>query len=327
MLADPIAARRRREALARLGVVDRIGDPALTALTRIASYVSGAAAAAVHIFDDDHQHRVAAVKAPLEPHPQEDSMCRLVVDAEQRIVCVDASQDPRFGYTSFVRGPDPVRFYASVPLRLGDGAVVGTLCTFDTVARELSEEQLGLLEDLAEQVASQIELTRIAVDLGHAASHDSLTGLVNRLVLTDRLAHALARKRRRGDDVLVVLLDVDNFKSINDTYGHAVGDQVLTAVAQRLIDSVRAEDTAARIGGDEFVIVAEVPHDGTGVAKIVARLEAAFTVPILYDGAVRPVGVSMGIALAEPGDDVRSALARADRAMYECKLGVSPTIR
>ncbi len=149
----------RTAAIERLGILGDVGNPVLTALVRIASHIAGGGGAAIHILDDADQHRIAAVDAPLGAHPRDDSMCRLVVDHEQRIVCADAARDPRFSYTSFVRGSSPVRFYISLPLRIGDGSVVGTLCAWDTVARQLDEEQIERFDDLAGEVASRIELT------------------------------------------------------------------------------------------------------------------------------------------------------------------------
>ncbi|MDP9377198.1 MAG: sensor domain-containing diguanylate cyclase [Actinomycetota bacterium] len=319
MSADEAIARRRQQAIARLGVLSGAGDPALTALARVSSYVTGASAAAIHIIDDVEQHRVAGVNAPLGTHPREDSMCRLVIDGDRRIVCADATAEAQFAYTSFVGGPTPVRFYASVPVRAVDGVAVGTLCSWDTVPRELSAEQLARLEDLAEEVAARVELTRIAAELGDAASHDPLTGVLNRLVLTDRLAHAFARQLRHDADVLVIVADVDAFKPINDTYGHDAGDEVLVTIAQRLAASVRAEDSVARIGGDEFAVVAEIARGGTCVEEIIARIRTALSAPMCFAGGHYQVGVSVGSALAEPGDTVRSAIARADAAMYERK--------
>lgn len=309
-------ARRRLEAVARLGVLERAGDPGLTALARVARYVTGAAATAVHVLDDEFQHRVAADEAPLGDWPREDAMCRLVVDEGERIVCADAVADGRFGYSTYVAGPHPVRFYVSVPLRVANGSIVGTLCAWDTEPRELDPEQLARFEDLAEQVVAQIELKQIAIELGHAASHDPLTGAVNRLVLADRLAQAFARQLRSDDDVLVALVDIDSFKAINDTHGHDAGDEVLVGVVERLMGAVRGQDTVARLGGDEFAVVAEVTAGSLSPAEFERRLQAAFAAPVVFGGVPRHVGVSIGAALAAPGDDVRSALARADRAMY-----------
>jgi diguanylate cyclase (GGDEF)-like protein len=318
MVVDTDAARRRRDVLSRLGVIDRIGDPALTGLTRIASYITGASSAAIHIIDEEYQRRIAAVNAPLGDHAVGDSMCRLVVEGDEGIVVEDASDDPRFAHSSFVTGPDPVRFYASLPLRTADTTVVGTLCAFDTDAKSIDEDQIGMLEDLATQAIAQIELTRLAIDLGHAASHDPLTGAVNRLLLADRLERAIARRRRHGGEVLVAVFDLDGFKAINDTHGHAAGDGVLVTLAQRLVGSARAEDTVARIGGDEFALVAEV-DDAEAATELVNRLELALRTPISVAGRPRRLRITTGAALAEPGDDPGRVIARADRAMYERK--------
>ncbi len=294
MPTDSDLARRRTDAVTRLGLLKRAGDPGLTALARVAAFVTGARAVGVHVLDDFHQHRVAAVRAPLGEHPRQDAMCRLVVDGQQRIVCADATRESRFSYSSFVSGDEPVRFYASIPVRAVNGSVVGTLCAWDTRSFELDGEQLARFEDLAAEVSTRIELTHIATALEYASSRDPLTGAVNRLVLADRLAHAFSRQLRHDLDVLVVAVDIDRFKQINDTYGHDAGDEVLVAVAQRLTASTRPEDT-------------------------VARLEATFAEPIPIGGEPMVIGVSIGAGFAVPGDDVRDALARADVAMYERK--------
>ena len=322
MLANDAHATRHTAAIARLGLLERAGDPALTGITRLACYVSGAAAAAVHVIDDTAQHRVAGAGAPLGNHPREDSMCRLVVDSKQRIVCADASADPRFSYSSYVRGDAPVRFYASIPLRASDGLVFGTLCTFDTVAHELCDDQVALLEDLAEQVVAQVELTRVAAELGHVASHDPLTGAVNRLVLGDRLAQAFARRLRHGGDTFLAVIDINRFKALNDVHGHAAGDQVLVAVAHRLIGAMRAEDTVARIGGDEFVVVAEIDSTPAAAEAVMRRIEAALADPVAYGGEFHSVHVSVGGVVATPGEDIRSLLGRADEAMYARKAAM-----
>ena len=318
-------ASRRSDAIARLGVLERAGDPGLTALSRVASYVTGARAVAVHVLDEVFQHRIAAVEAPLGEHPRKDSMCRLVVDGQQRIVCADATREPQFAYTSFVHGFEPVRFYVSVPIRALDGIVVGTLCAWDTRSLDLDDEQLARFEDLAEELSARLELTRIAAALEHAASRDPLTGAVNRLMLSDRMAQAFARQRRRDLNVLVAVMDVDRFKHINDTYGHAAGDEVLVAIAQRLAASTRAEDTVARLGGDEFAVIAEMtPSGGITATEFIARLQAALAEPFLFAGEPHEVGVSIGAGFAKPGDNVREALARADVAMYANKSPRGP---
>jgi diguanylate cyclase (GGDEF)-like protein len=315
VLAAPVpeAESRRLAAVLELGLLDRVGDPVLTALTRLAQTISGAASAAVHILDAEFQHRIAGVGAPLVDHPAPDSMCRLVVAGGERIVTRDATTDARFAYSSFVKDPvAPVRFYASLPLRSGGGGVVGTLCTFDSEARECSQEQIARLEDIAQLACAHLELMRIAGALGQAATLDPLTGAVNRVIFDDRLAQALARRRRRGTPVIVALLDLDDFKAINDTHGHGCGDAALQWVARRLRDCVRSEDTVGRIGGDEFAVVAEVAD--RDFWRLLQKLHLA------AEGFDPPLTVSVGAVVADDRDDVESLMQRADQAMYADKL-------
>lgn len=311
---------RREDAITRLGLFERTGDPGLASLCRLAAYVCGADAAAVHIVDNQLQRRIAGENAPLGNHSRADSMCRLVVDSEQRIVCADATADPRFGYSSFVSGPAPVRFYLSVPLRSTDGVVLGTLCAFDTRPAAITDEQLARFEDVADQVVAQIELQRIAVDLGHRACQDPLTGVANRIVLADRLSAAFARRQRHGGQTVLAVIDINHFKAINDEWGHSAGDEVLVQVARRLTESIRAEDTVARVGGDEFVILAEVEDLTEFAHELTERIARALAEPIVCAGRRRRIGAALGCIHAEPGESMSDALERADREMYAHKL-------
>ena len=309
----------RSRALSRAGAADQIADPALQGLTRVAMHVSGASAACIHVLDEDLQHRIAGHGAPLGDHPRADSMCSRVVESGQPIVRADATQDGGFNFSSFTDGEAPVRFYASIPLRVDGDHVIGTLCTFDTVERELSEESYSLLEDLAVQAATHLDLVRLTTELGNAASEDELTGAANRAVLADRLGNHLARQRRHHNGLLVAVADLDDFKSVNDRFGHAAGDEVLREFARRLSSRVRAEDLVARTGGDEFVIVGELWDGNGGEEELIARLRAALDEPIQLDSGPLECRATIGYTLAVPGDSIELVLARADYAMYQRK--------
>lgn len=323
MLIDSRVIQRRRDAIERLGVLERSGDSSLGRLCRLTAYVTGAGAAAVHILDEFQQHRVAATGAPLGDHPCEDSMCRLVIDGDERIVCADARGDDRFGYSSLVQGPMPVRFYASFPLRTRNGVVIGTLCAFDTEVHELSDEQIALVEDLADQVSTQFELTHVAAELSQPAAHDPLTGAVDRVLLSDRLAQASARQLRHAGQIVLAVVDVDDFKRFNDNLGPDAGDDVLIGIARTLISVVRTSDTVARTGGGEFVVLAETDQGYWAARRLVERVEEALQEPIEVCGHPMRVGTSIGCVLVETGEDIRSALERADAAMSQRKLAVT----
>ncbi|MDQ3879785.1 MAG: EAL domain-containing protein [Chloroflexota bacterium] len=156
--------------------------------------------------------------------------------------------------------------------------------------------------------------------LKHQALHDPLTDLPNRALFTDRVDHALARARRREGHVAVLFLDLDNFKTTNDSFGHAAGDQLLRAVAERLQATVRPSDTAARLGGDEFAILIEDVAHAREAIRSAERLMKALSTPIDLTDKRVSVNASIGIAVSEPGQQHADELLRnADLAMYVAK--------
>ncbi|MGD0930768.1 MAG: GGDEF domain-containing protein [Candidatus Korobacteraceae bacterium] len=156
----------------------------------------------------------------------------------------------------------------------------------------------------------------------HLAYHDELTGLPNRRLLQDRLLQALTRGDRTGCHVAVLLLDLDDFKEINDTFGHRIGDAVLQAVVARLSSRMRASDTLARSGGDEFTIVSEIAT-AEGAQSLASAMESALVLPLSVEGELIRTGVSVGYALyPEDGADPTELCAAADKAMYAAKRGL-----
>lgn len=165
--------------------------------------------------------------------------------------------------------------------------------------------------------------TREAHDhLSHAARHDALTQLPNRVLLLERLQQGLAARRRPGDEVAVCYMDLDGFKAVNDAHGHDAGDLLLVEVARRMAGQVRATDTVARIGGDEFVLVLQ-PLAGDGWRKVLERVVAVVNAAVvLADGRMVNVGASVGVATSGTDtSDPAELLSRADRAMLAAKRG------
>jgi diguanylate cyclase (GGDEF)-like protein/PAS domain S-box-containing protein len=189
----------------------------------------------------------------------------------------------------------------------------------------------GVVTQLLGVASDVTELVQIEQQLADAALHDSLTGLPNRTLLTDRLSKTLARSNRSGHELAVLFCDLDGFKAVNEDGGHEAGDAVLEATATRLLATLRAEDTAARVGGDGFVVIVEpssrtwagpggAPIDVRAYAvQLAERIEAALAVPIDFDGHEYAVTVSIGLAFAHAGDDVEDVLAQAGAAMYKAK--------
>jgi diguanylate cyclase (GGDEF)-like protein/PAS domain S-box-containing protein len=154
----------------------------------------------------------------------------------------------------------------------------------------------------------------------HLAYHDNLTGLPNRSLLQDRLAHSIARAERSNRKVAVLFIDLDNFKNINDTLGHDVGDELLRQVSRRLSECVRLEDTIARQGGDEFIVLLDSLEDGRGASVVAQKILNSLRQPFALSGTDQHVSGSVGIALyPEDGRDAQTLMKNADTAMFHGK--------
>jgi diguanylate cyclase (GGDEF)-like protein/PAS domain S-box-containing protein len=187
---------------------------------------------------------------------------------------------------------------STAPVHDADGAVSGAVIVFRHVGATLAHARA----------------------MAHAALHDPLTGLPNRLLVLDRLVTALAIARRRRGPLAVGFLDIDNFKRVNDRAGHAAGDRLLREVATRLRASLRVSDTVGRYGGDEFVIVLPELAARANVTAIAATMQAATAGIYTVDDRDVHITVSLGMALSPRGDDDAAAIiARADQAMYDAK--------
>lgn len=182
--------------------------------------------------------------------------------------------------------------------------------------RELSDEELSFVRAIANTLAAALARLRDEERTRHEAVHDPLTGLANRTLLRDRLEHALARSQRERGATAVLFVDLDNFKRVNDTYGHATGDAVLVEIARRLQSAVRPGDTIARLGGDEFVAVCE-EIDADAACAVGRRLQQAIRRPFVAGGAEHRVSASIGVAIGDSAPD--ALLAEADAATYRAK--------
>lgn len=171
-------------------------------------------------------------------------------------------------------------------------------------------------------IASDITaIKRQQADVGYMAFHDPLTGLPNRLMLIDRLEHALRTHSRANTQLAVLFVDLDGFKHINDSLGHAVGDQLLKATAERFQSILRSGDTVARLGGDEFVILAESCSSHKGIERIAVKAIKIIAEPLYIAHHDIKVQASIGIAISpQNGNDATTLLKAADQAMYQAKM-------
>ncbi len=201
----------------------------------------------------------------------------------------------------------------------GSRGAFGLLGVHSTRAREYDAGDIDFLQSLANVLADAMERQAIEDDIRHRALHDQLTGLPNRTLFLDRLEHTLAALRRRGGLAAILFLDLDHFKLVNDSLGHHVGDELLTAAAPRLKQAVRASDTVARFGGDEFGILLEAIPDERDAVLMAERVASAFSRPFVLAGSEHFVSASIGIAVARGGELPEELIRDADAAMYRAK--------
>jgi diguanylate cyclase (GGDEF)-like protein/PAS domain S-box-containing protein len=178
---------------------------------------------------------------------------------------------------------------------------------------------VATLLDVTTETETREQLQRAQAQLWQLANHDQLTGLANRLQLTERLERALARLRRDHRPAAVLYCDLDRLKPVNDELGHAAGDAVLIEVASRLTAGTRQTDTVCRFGGDEFLIVCEGFTDSSSVLALAKRLIESVSQPIPLGSRILEVGMSVGMAVATSMSTETELLAAADVALYQAK--------
>ncbi len=247
------------------------------------------------------------------------SLSGLCVDQGELLRCDDSETDPRVDREACRRVG--LRSMLVLPL-IHDAHVVGVLKAMSNRPSAFSNEDatvLGLIGDAV--AAAMYHATRHAAnDLFHLATHDPLTDLANRALFADRLNTAVSATHRQGESVGALMVDLDNFKPINDAFGHAIGDAVLTEVANRLKRCARATDTVARIGGDEFALVLSPMERASDMAVAIARFQACLEPVFEFRGLSLPLAASFGGAVAlEEADNTIDLLELADQRMYTAK--------
>ncbi len=340
----PDEARRLAE-LRAYGVLDTLPEQAYDDITYLASQICDAPIALVSLVDAERQWFKSRLGLDAIETSRDLAFCAHAINAPGELLVVpDATSDERFSGNPLVLDDPSIRFYAGAPLVTQQGSALGTLCVIDLAPRDLTEAQQEALRALSRQVMGQLELRRTVIDLEEAIAErrryerqlqeyqrtleehlateaersitDALTGLKNRRALLERLGEEVSRSQRYGGPLSLVMIDVDQFKPFNDTFGHPAGDAVLEQVARVLGDHSRATDFVARYGGEEFAIL--LPStDREGALVLAERFRRA------VEGAgwlQRDVTVSVGVATmtgAEAG--AASLVALADEALYRAK--------
>lgn len=302
----------RLTALRRYDVLDTPREEPFDRITELVKNILNVAICAVSLVDTDRQWFKACAGASLIQTTRDVSLCTYTIQERRAFHVPDAHLDPRFVDNPLVTGAPFIRSYLGVPLTTPDGYNVGALCAIDVVPRTYTPDQLQILTSFASLVVDELELRRIA-------QIDHLTGAASRRGFSLGLETAISRFKRAGHPTALLLLDIDHFKQVNDTYGHAVGDLVLKTVAGELFRQLRRGETVGRLGGEEFGILLQDTgkHPAFETAERLRRhLES---LPIDHQPAFR-VTASFGVSNLDPQiSSVDEWLARADEALYEAK--------
>ena len=256
--------------------------------------------------------------APIGPRG---GSCGAAAYRREAVIVADVMTDPLWADYRDLAAANGLRSCWSTPILSHQGAVLGAFAMYSATVREPTEAETRVIDVAARFAGIAIE-RKVAEDrIQFMANHDALTGLPNRTLLDDRLSRALLHAQRYDRGVTVAFVDLDNFKTINDNLGHNAGDELLKAVASRMVDCLRASDTVARLGGDEFVVLlVDQPKSAEIVSATIHKLRTALAAPVLLVGRELRVTSSLGVA-NYPGDgaDADTLIANADAAMYRAK--------
>lgn len=319
----------RLRALHRLGILDTPAEDDFDFLTRIAAELCQTPYAFTTFVDEQRVWIKSAFGlSGVTEVPRAADYCSLAILTGHFFEIIDLVADPRTAQMPFTLGGPCFRMYTAANLITSDGYRIGALCVLDQVARELSDRQKALLLRLAHQVMALIELRArdreleaAMAELSRLATTDDLTGLFNRRALFSYLNDETARARRSQLPLATILIDIDNFKQVNDRYGHAMGDRVLANFGTLLRTSVRETDLVGRYGGEEFCII--LPDTGLrGAVTVAEDLRLRFADQDHHDGEHQiQVTASFGIAATDQGVpcEPNSLLLAADHALYAAK--------
>ncbi|QIA02935.1 GGDEF domain-containing protein [Pseudomonas fluorescens] len=303
----------RVQVLQDLKLLDSAPEERFDRLTRLAKRLFNVPIALVTLVDKDRQWFKSCVGLGVTETPRDVSFCAHAILQDELLLVPDAREDERFHDNPLVIGDPNIRFYAGYPLTVPNGNKMGTLCLIDTRPRDLDEEERALLRDLAGMAEQEL----MAVQM---ASMDELTLLSNRRGFKMLAQHALDACARLEKPATLLFFDLNDFKQINDLYGHAEGDSALKNFADVLRIAFRESDVVGRLGGDEFVaLLTGSSHVET--TAIMARLKEILEErnATLHRGYAIRFSVGQIEYNPQRHDTVDKLLADADTAMYEHK--------
>jgi diguanylate cyclase (GGDEF)-like protein len=313
MDAARLEERWRLTTLKSFDVLDTPCEDVFDRIARTAQRAIGTPMAGISLIDADREWFKSRIGFDAQETPRDLSFGNHTIRRETVMVVEDAERDPTFARSPFVTGSPFVRFYAGAPLVANNGQRLGALCAMDTKPRILSELERNLLIDLAAMAARELELRRVA-------SYDVLTGAWSRTQFFNLAEKELARAERYRTPLSLFVMDLDQFKKINDAFGRGVGDRVLKEAVDACQNGLRAHDLVGRLGGEEFAAL--LPQtDGEGAVVAAERIRRKLeSLKLTIDGRTVAFTASFGVAaLKGPDDHIKAMIGRAGDALGAAK--------
>lgn len=317
---QPTAEQLRLAALHRYAILDSPPEPQFDRLVELAVHVFNMPMALVSFVDHDRQWFKANHGVPYSETPRCESFCSVAIALDGVMVVPDTRLNEQLRMYPGVRGAPHIRSYAGAPLITPEGQKLGTFCVLGTEPRVFTEQEQHLLVSFAAMAMDEMRLRQALQDLQEMAMTDALTGLPNRVQFRQQLVEACRRADVSGEKVVVGLMDLDRFKLINDSFGHADGDRLLKDVARRLKEATSTSDVVARMSGDEFVLLFTDVRSAADIALITKRLDDSFAVPFVIENQEVFVHWSLGLSVyPDDAKELDVLLSHADATMYQVK--------
>ena len=303
----------RLEDLKSLNILDTPSEERFDRLTRMARRMFGVPIALVSLIDESRQWFKSNMGLEASETARDISFCGHTILGDNVFMVPDTREDERFHDNPLVLNNPNIRFYAGCPIRLPNSSKMGTLCIIDNKPRELEEEDLLLLKDLASMVEDEIAALQIA-------TVDELTKISNRRGFLMLAQKSLDYCKRNKVDASLVFFDLNGFKLINDKFGHQEGDKALTVFATLMLDNIRHSDIFARLGGDEFVALL-LNTTSNGAKTAVSKFQSSLDGYNQKANCGYEIRFSHGIVEYKPAnhEHIKNLLAEGDSLMYECK--------
>lgn len=311
----------RLQAVYAYDILDTLPEVDFDTITRLASMALKAPAAVIGLMDSDRLWFKSQIGLGVPELDRKIAFCAHAVMVPDKLLVVeDMHLDDRFQDNPLVTQAPNIRFYAGAPLVNLQGYALGTIAVADTKPRRFTKEEGDMLRDFSKLVVSTLESRNNARRLQALAMTDQLTGLPNRTHFERVLHLQIAHSNRTGELFSLFYMDLDQFKMVNDTFGHAAGDEVLARVAQAMQSQLRAGDVLARLGGDEFGMIVRGSMEDTAI-PLAKRISEVVSKPmILSNGKQVSIGISIGsVAYTDVIKSMDNIMALADKALYENK--------